>query len=673
MPPTPARVFARATAVPALALAAWLLVALPLLITGQFTPLAGLLLGVPAVVAALVFLPRLVPDPPSGGSGWWPLVATAAITVVFAAVQIAYHAEALVIRRDPSSYAQFTIWIAEHGSLPIPQQRELIAGDEPALSYESLAYYQVGDVIWPQFLAGAPLTLSLGYWIGGVPGMLVTAPLLGALGVWTFAGLAVRLIGARWAPLAALLLAVCLPQQWVSRSTYSEPAAQILLLGALALTVDALTRRSGTGGRWTAAHTLAATAGALFGLALVVRVDALRDILPVVVFCGMLLLSRNGRALPLLAGLVAGLGYGFTAAFGLSRPYLEHLSESFGPLLLITVGVVLGTTVMAAALWRRGVPRTDRPAWLPTAVGALVLVTVAALALRPLLFTQRGHNEPGTGAYVGQVQEIEGLPVEPARTYAETSLTWVGWYVGLPTVVLATLGAALLLRRVMLGRDTVWLLPLMVLSWSVATTLLRPSITPDHPWASRRLVVLVLPAFVLLAVWFTAWARRTLPCRYRSFRDGWVAASPAVAGVVLMLVPTLLTAQGVMTYRSDVGSVRESRQLCEALPADASVLIVDASAANYMQLIRGMCDVPTAAARESGREEVRHYAARIRERDRTPVLAASDRGALIDAAPQRVQLEHPFDVDSDKDPSTLTKPPAGPWPFTGDVWVAVLD
>lgn len=673
MPPTPARVFARATAVPALALAAWLLVALPLLLLGQFTPLAGILLGVPAVVAALVFLPRLVPEPPTGGSGWWPLVATAAITLVFAAVQIAYHAEALVIRRDPSSYAQFTIWIAEHGSLPIPQQRELIAGDDSALSYGSLAYYQVGDVIWPQFLAGAPLTLSLGYWLGGVPGMLVTAPLLGALGVWTFAGLAARLVGARWAPLAALLLAVCLPQQWVSRSTYSEPATQILLLGALALAVDALARRTDTGWRWTAAHTLATAAGVMFGLSLVVRIDALRDVLPVVVFCGMLLLSRNGRALPLLAGLVAGLGYGFTAAFGLSQPYLAHLSESFGPLLVLSVGVVLGTAVVTAVLWRRGAPRTDRPAWLPTAVGVLALLVVTGLALRPLLFTQRGHGDPATGVYVGQVQEIEGLPADPARTYAETSLNWVGWYLGVPTVVLATLGVALLLRRMMLGRDTSWLLPVMVLSWSVAATLLRPAITPDHPWASRRLVVLALPAFVLLAVWFTAWVRRTLPHRYRLFRNGWVAASPVVAGVVLLLVPAALTAQGVMTYRSDIGSVRESRQLCAALPDDASVLIVDGSAANYMQLIRGMCDVPTASAEESGRGELRRYVTRIRERDRTPVLAASDRAPLVAATPQGTLLAHPFDVDSDKDPSTLTQPPAGPWPFTGDVWVAVLD
>ena len=33
-----------------------------------------------------------------------------------------------------------------------------------------------------------------------------------------------------------------------------------------------------------------------------------------------------------------------------------------------------------------------------------------------------------------------------------------------------------------------------------------PAITPDQPWASRRLVPAVLPGFILLAVWALSWA-----------------------------------------------------------------------------------------------------------------------------------------------------------------------
>ncbi|CAM3634639.1 hypothetical protein GCM10009799_26170 [Nocardiopsis rhodophaea] len=685
---TAGRLLARLTIVPAVALAAWLLVAFPLLLIGHFTPLTGALLGGPAVIAALLFVPRWVPEPPEDGVPWWPVAAVVLITVAFAAVQVAYHAEALVIRRDPASYAQFTAWIAQHGSLPIPQDRDLIAGDDPALGYGSLAYYEVGTDVWPQFLSGLPLILSVGYWIGGIPGMLVMAPLIGALGVLTFAGLAARLIGVRWAPMAALILAVCQTQQWISRSTYSEIAAQVLMLGALALAFDmwasgrastpnALSRRTGLRARWGATHALAGAAGLVFGLGLVVRIDAIRDLLPVVGFIALLLLARRSQALPMLAGLALGLGYGFVAGFWLSKPYLDYLSDSLDPLLVLSAVVVVGVALATALLWRHGVPRTDRPPWLPTAVAVLAVLVVVALALRPLFFVQYGHGDEATGVFIGQVQEIEGLPVDPERTYEEMSLFWVSWYVGASTVLLATLGVALLLRRILLRREPQWVLPTMVLVWTVATTLLRPAITPDHPWASRRLIVLVIPAFILFAVWFVAWLARRFATELPSLvgsrpgagRRG--AAVVTAAGALVMLVPTAVTAAGVMSYRSDIGSVAGTRELCAALPKDASVLMVDGSAGNYMQLIRGVCGVPTARTLTDEAAVVDRVTARIRERGRTPVLAASSPETLDRYVPPTTPKEHPFDVHSASDPSTLMEPPSGPWAFNGDVWIAV--
>ncbi|MBB6170096.1 hypothetical protein HNR23_000156 [Nocardiopsis mwathae] len=677
---TPGRLLARVTIVPAVALAAWLLVAFPLLVVGHFTPMTGALLGGPAVLAALALVPRWVPDLPERDVPWWPVAAVALITAVFAVVQVLYHGEVLVIRRDPASYAQFTAWIAQHGSLPIPQDRELIAGDDPALGYGSLAYYEVGTDIWPQFLAGLPLILSVGYWIGDIPGMLVAAPIIGALGVLTFAGLAARLIGSRWAPLAALLLAVCQTQQWISRATYSEIAAQVLMLGALCLAFDALSRRSEPRDRWGSAHALAAVAGLVFGLGLVVRIDAIRDLLPVVGFIALLLLARRGQALPMLAGLVLGLGYGFVAGFGLSAPYLEYLSDSLNPLLALSAVIVALIALATALLWRHGVPRTDRPRWLPAAVAVLAVLVVVGLALRPLLLVQYGHGDEATGVYIGQIQQIEGLPVDPERTYEEMSLYWVTWYIGVGTVLLATLGLAVLLHRMLHRREPQWVLPTMVLVWTVATTLVRPAITPDHPWASRRLIVLVIPAFILFAVWFTAWLARRLPAepagsgpiagRLDPGRTGAVVV--AAAGGLVMLTPTAITAAGVMTYRSDIGSVAAAGDLCAALPEDASVVMVDGSAGNYMQLIRGMCGVPTARALDTDTEAVGRVTGEIRDRGRTPVLAASAPETLDTYVPPGTPKEHPFEVESAADPSTLMRPPSGPWAFHGDVWIAVV-
>ncbi|WP_159940544.1 MULTISPECIES: hypothetical protein [unclassified Nocardiopsis] len=671
----PGRFLARVTALPAIAVSAWLLVGFPLLALGALTPLTAAVLGVPAVVAACALLPRLIPDPDEDVP-WWPVVLVLAVTAAFAVVQVAYHAEALVIRRDPASYAMYTAWIAENGYLPIPQQRELIAGDDPSLSYQSLAHYERGDVIWPQFMAGAPLVTSIGYWLGGLDGMLVTTPFLGALGVLTFAGLTARLVGARWAPLGALVLALCLPQQWVSRFTYSEPLTQILLLGGLILAYDALARRTGPRERWSAAHTLAVSAGLVFGLALVVRIDALRDLLPVVGFVGLLLLARRGQALPMLGGLAAGVGLGLYAGYGLSRPYLDYLSDSLNPLLLISAAVLALTVAATAALWRYGIPHAERVRWLPNTVAALALLAMVLFAVRPLLWPDYGHGSDFTDGWVAYVQEREGLwPIEGSRTYYDMSLYWVGWYVGLSTVLFASLGVALVLRRLVQRRDPQWLLPAMLLVWTVATTLLRPAITPDHPWASRRLIVLVIPAFVLFAVWFVA--RFTRYCTVPGGRTVAARGLPVAVGAVAvaaMVAPTAATsAAGIMGYRQDVGTVAATHRLCAALPEDASVVVVDSGmASNYMPLLRNVCGVPTAAMNEPTPEDVDRVVAEIHERGRDAVLAAEQWELLDHLTGGAAEPERPFHVIARMDPSTLMEPPTGSWAFTGSVWVSVL-
>ena len=90
------------------------------------------------------------------------------------------------------------------------------------------------------------------------------------------------------------------------------------------------------------------------------------------------------------------------------------------------------------------------------------------------------------------------------------------WYLGVPAVLLACAGAAVLGRRtveaVLDGRSAVslraavlWVLPLLIIVWSVATVLWDPAVVPWQPLASHRLVPVVLPGLVLLAVWASSW------------------------------------------------------------------------------------------------------------------------------------------------------------------------
>ncbi|MCP9950563.1 hypothetical protein LUX33_20580 [Actinomadura madurae] len=297
------RLLARATVAPALLVAAWLAVSLPLLLAGVFRPAPAVALFVP--VAALLLWTGLRSRPAAArpartartaregrrGSAHaaqrWPVWAVFAITAAFLVLQAVMCAEQIVVRRDPASYVQFATWLAEHGSLPIPTREAAFGGPDAALHFQSPAFYQHDGAVVPQFMAGLPLVLAPAGWIGGTHGMLLMAPLLGACCVLSFAGLVARLVGPRWAPAGALLLALTLPMLYVSRSTFSELPALVLLLGGLSL-MDDVRREEGR-----AADAKAFLAGAVLGLIVLVRIDGLRDVLPVLAFAGLLIAHRR--------------------------------------------------------------------------------------------------------------------------------------------------------------------------------------------------------------------------------------------------------------------------------------------------------------------------------------------------------------------------------------------
>ena len=234
------------------------------------------------------------------------------IAAGFGVNQMIYHAQQLIVMRDPASYIQFANSIAGHGSLPVPPDRAAFGGPHDVLTFDSFAFYQVGGAVVPQFMAGLPMILAGGFWIGGAAAATAMAPVLGALAVLTFGGLAARLAGPRWAPLAALILAIALPMQFTSRSTYSEPAAAILFLGGLCLVTDSLR----TGGRGS--RVIAALGGLALGMTLLVRIDGASDMLPVIPYIGLLLISRRPQALPMLGGLAVGGIYGAVDGLALS-------------------------------------------------------------------------------------------------------------------------------------------------------------------------------------------------------------------------------------------------------------------------------------------------------------------------------------------------------------------
>lgn len=683
-----------ASTAPAVAVAAWIALAWPLAALGWARPLPAALLAVPALGAA-VAVGRLVRpvdvdvvDPEAGvgrAAPRWAVPATLAVAAAWGVLAAVLHAQQVVLRRDPGSYALIGRWLARTGGLRVPDALAAVGGPAPDVTAASPAFYADGrGGLVPQFLVGQHLVDAAGSWVGGWTGLLVAPAVVGALALVAAGGLAGRLLGPAWAPWAAGLTGLVAPVAHVMRATYSEPLAMLLLLAGLCLVLDARdVAGSGTAGsvdaRW-----LALAGGGLVGLGALVRIDVLREAVLLVLVVGWLAWRGERVWWPLAGGLALGLGWSLPADVLTSRPYLADNAGSLVPLLVGAAGVVVVVAVAVPVLRRlvparpRGAAAEEVPAarrawrrFAPQAGAALTAAVLLTLAVRPWWQTVRqGATDPGGRALaeaVGGLQKAQGLPVDPTRTYAEHAVQWLSWWVGWGGLVLAGAAAVGLVRAVLAGRAPRWVPVLVPLLGSTVLSVYRPAITPDHPWADRRFVPLVLPGLVLLALTAVRWGLARTGSGARLVRGiTWVLAAAALAGTLVGAVPLLPS-------RTEQGELAAVRQACAALDPDEVVLLVDLRAQReWPAPLRTECGVPAVSVVDPTPQRVRAVADRARAQGRRPVLAAAEPAAAA-ATLRALGGEDPrrvVDLTSSEDRRLLTRPPRSAGYLAVVLWLA---
>jgi hypothetical protein len=683
---------------------------------GLWRPAVVLPLLVLAAVAVW-WLTRMVPYQGGPPVPVWSAAACLAIAVGFGIWAGITHGEHIVLRRDAGSYALFAHWLATRHGLPVTANLSAFGGPAalavPGFSFDSPAFYQVltgsgssaGAQVVPQFLLGAPALYSLGWWAAGWTGLFLVPAIVGGASILAVGGLAARLVGPRWAPLAAGALALTQPVLHAARATFSEPVALLLVLAAGSLVADAVGHHPPD-----VVRRLALAAGGTLGLAGLVRIDAIREVALVIPLCALLRLRRHPAALPLAGSALATCVLSAVPAVLFSRPYLNTVSASLRPLVIGTVGLtVLSALVVAAEPWWRGRratrptpsgdpaavdppsgdPAADRTTgWLAAAAGGLVLLAGIGLASRPLwTVTRQSPDDPGN-ALVASLQAQQGLPVDGSRTYAERSVEWLVWYTGPVVAVTALLTAAgmaaLAVRWWRAGRlgasppPPNWLVPAWVALGSVLLTLYRPGITPDHPWADRRLVPLVLPATVLAATGAAAWgvryARRRMPA--------WVLVLSAVVVVLAMLVPAGSATWPLARRSTETGEPDAVTQVCAALaPGDVVVAVGDSGGGvraqnEWVQVVRGVCGRPAAALHGTAAQQASALpglGALVRGAGgRLVLLSAGEDDAAVSGAltgfglhPTRAVLRHTYE-----DQHLLVRRPFDLAGLVIDVWLA---
>jgi len=714
-----------------------------MLLAGRLLPVPMAIICAPLAVALGYFAMRQLPTRwpgfgPSGQARGVPAAALLAMVVIaagFGVWQAWLRSEQVFTAGDPGVYLQYGYWIAGHGTARIPVAAGSF-GRAGGLDFATPGFTVSGTSISPSSLPGLPLVLAGGVWLGGVGGALVMPAVLGGCALLSFGGLAGRLVGAWQAVAGELVLAVCLPEIYVSRTPMAEPLVQVLLFGGLCLFIDSfIVRRHDAGGPMAPGGGLAIAGfgGLALGLTALVSLGSLGMLLPVFPVLAVLFVARRPQAGPFGVGFFLGLGVGLAAALVLARPYLATMSAQLHLIGLCAAGFGAATALLAPLAFPGARARVRRAStvelrfrWFGRqqlvvespgtvlsrlAVGVPVLALIG-LAMRPWLQTLRGQTDPAVIRQVAALQRLERLPVDGLRQYYESSLYWVFWYLGVPAVLLACAGAVVLGRqsvRAALSERPVpsgaalrmWALPFLIIGWSVATVLWNPAVVPWQPLASHRLVPVVLPGLLLLALWV---------CSRLTSRASLVGASRAAVVLVgaccllALAIPPLVTTMNpglakkpsVGLYSSGLsklvsrmrlhgvglsgtygGSLSAAKALCAAIGPSASVLFVDGStAATFAPVVRSLCGQPAAlvvlgtsagAASTASAGELEQAVNAIQQAGRRPVLLGPTRSAV---SLPGVVARPVVSLRTSGDAEVLTGPPAGTWPVTYSLWLA---
>jgi hypothetical protein len=668
------------------------------------------------------------------------LLAAIAVAAGFGLWQALYASQQVFVASDPGVYLQYGFWIAEHGSVHIPASPGNF-GTASGLDFATTGFIVSGNSITPAYLPGLPLVLAAGQWLGGLGGALLMPAVLGGAAVLSFGGLVGRLCGGWWAVAAEVVLAVSLPEIYTARTPFSEPLVQLLLFGGLCLFTDALVvRRRGRGGAAFGAGNgiaLAAFGGLALGLTALASIGSLLFLLPAFPVLALLFAARRPQAAPFGIGLILGLATGLLAALVLARPYLSTMSPQLHLIGLCAAGFGLATALIAPLAFPAARARVRSVCavqlqfkWfggeqliLPTLgtvlTGLAVAVPAVALVVllaRPYLETVRGQTDPAVIREVAALQRLEGLPADGRRQYYESSLNWVFWYLGVPAVLLACTGAAVLGRRMVrmalrtgpadipaeAGQPAddrasalpLWVLPFLIIGWSVVTVLWDPAVVPWQPLASHRLVPVVLPGLLLLAVWVSS--RLTA---HASLLGASRAAVVLVAAccVLALVIPPLVTtlnpglankptvgpySSGVARYISRVelrgvgasatygGSLAAASSLCTDIGPSASVLFTDERTAQaYAPVVRDLCGQPAAALVPAATSpgDLERAASAIERTGRRPVILGPTAAsvALPGSTPR-----HAVALQTSGDAKVLSGPPSGNWPVSYSLWLA---
>ncbi len=553
----------------------------------KYSPLLCLIVATIATAAAWHFRPRPAKTQTRAHG---PAVAALAIGLALLAVAGHYHSEHILTDRDPAVYINTGRSIARsHRVRPIIQPGPF---DNRNYFATHVAGFQVaGHQVFSSFLNFLPVMLAFGWSIGGDTGLLLVPAILGALGMLALYALASSVVGPRWALLGPALLTLAPLQSWFARDAYAELPLELLALGGLWLFIEA--RRNG-------ALVAGAIAGFVIGAMTMVRIDALAILiaLPPALTVEYLRAStlepaaarRRRQVIGAFAATVVFTGYGgLRVSHRLTPGYVTELQHNLHLLeLACAAGIVAALGIVGAHRMRRGIGhrivRNDLVLWI---AGALT----AGAAAYAYKFRPRGGPPP---VIASPTMTAAARKTLDAFLFT-ASFRWFAWYLGTFTLVLIVVGIIVLGVRAT-RTDTP---AFIVMAAALPVTVLyiaRPSVSPDHLWAMRRYLPVVLPVMTIAVAAAAIWSTSAIG-RWRSS----LRAPAVVAVIAATLLPAAASGRPLARAQMQGGALVMVHKICDITGPDAAIAVepLKLLAAELPQTLRGFCGVDASGIKDN--------------------------------------------------------------------------
>ncbi len=532
-----------------------------LLVSGLVLAMAGLHHAYLQAPLALIvggalyrLMPRRAEAARPGGVAAVLLLVVVGVTLLNAGSR----SELLLTSRDGATYANTASFLVEGSGLHPPAVEDPFIGADLGFGAPGFEVRPDGT-FWQQFLHSTPALYGFFGELFGKSALFFVNAFVSGVGVLAMFFLASRFMSAWWAVLASALTAASLPYMYYARGTFSEMSALALTMGGLWLAHLAL----------TTSQRLALPAGLLLGGTVLVRIDSwmVGISLGLLVLTTILLGERRETEIAekLYLGFALGGILSMIDLVAFSQPYLVGHSQ----LIIMVVAAALAPRFLALLAAAMPISRL-LPSFLRHLNRVKLATTATLVASVTFLWVVRPLVTQGIGGGydLEGIQARQGLAIDPTRSYAELSVHWIVWYVGIPIVLLGFIGVVAAARRSLEPATAARRMILLAFLVPAAIYFVRPSINPDQIWAIRRFLPVVIPLLVMYAMTTVEEAVDRVANRR--------VAGPLAAALALTAgLPILVTSAPLVFHSDHAGMEDQVLSLCEKLGDSESVLILD--------------------------------------------------------------------------------------------------